>query len=101
MAYGQWVPDPIGRRHSSGLARGSGRGTAAITGAHPVRYTAADDSVFAFVRDPSGTVTLPDVRATPTTAVETIDGRPLVWRNTQSGIEIDLLPARFLLPSWW
>ncbi len=66
----------------------------AITGAHPVRYTAADDSVFAFVRDPPRTVALCDVRATPTTAVETVDGRPLVWRNTQSGIEIDLLPAR-------
>jgi len=63
----------------------------AITGAHPVRYTAADDSVFAFVRDPGRTISLCDVRATPTTVVETIDGTPLVWRNTPSGIEIDLL----------
>ena len=60
-------------------------------GDHPIRYTAAGDSVFAFVRDPSGTVTLPDVRATPTTAVETIDGTPLPWNETRSGLEVELL----------
>jgi alpha-L-fucosidase len=64
-----------------------------VAGDHPIRYTAAGDSVFAFVRDPSGTFTLPDVRATPTTAVETIDGTPLPWNETRSGIEVELLAS--------
>jgi alpha-L-fucosidase len=62
-----------------------------ITGAHPVRYTAADDSVFAFVRDPGTVIRLSDVRATVTTAVETLDGTPLAWRDTPSGIEVELV----------
>jgi alpha-L-fucosidase len=61
-----------------------------IAGDHPVRYTAAGDSVFAFLREPDATVTLPDVRATPTTAVETIDGVALSWRDTEAGIEVEL-----------
>jgi alpha-L-fucosidase len=63
----------------------------AIAGASPIRYTAADESVFAFVREPGRSVTLGDVRSTPMTVVETIDGTPLTWRNTPSGLQIDLL----------
>ena len=56
---------------------------------HSGRYT-----VFAFVRDPNGTVTLPDVRAAPTTAVETIHGSPLPWKEVPSGIEVELMAAQ-------
>ena len=63
----------------------------AIADGHPVRFTAADDSVFAIVRDPGSTVTLSDVRSTPTTVIETVDGIPLTWRDTPSGVEVDLV----------
>jgi len=55
-----------------------------------VRYTARDETVFAFVRDPLPTVTLADVRATPTTAVTTVGGEALPWIDTPSGIVVDL-----------
>ena len=61
-----------------------------IPGDHPIRYTAADDSVYAFLRDPESTATLSDVRATATTAVETVDGTPLAWVDTAAGIEVEL-----------
>lgn len=61
-----------------------------IDGGSPVRYTAADDSVFAFLRHPDSTVRLRDVRATATTAVETVEGALLPWQDTLAGIEIDL-----------
>jgi len=64
-----------------------------IAGEHPVRYTAADDSVFAFVRDPGRAVTLSDVRATPLTVVETMDGAPLAWADTPTGLVIELDPV--------
>jgi len=62
-------------------------------GDHPVRYTAAGDSVFALLRDPVPTVTLPDVTATPTTEVETLSGKQLQWRNAPTGIEVTLEAA--------
>jgi alpha-L-fucosidase len=62
----------------------------APTGAQSVRYTARDDTVFAFVRDPGRTVMLSDARPTPVTVVETIDGAPLAWRESPLGVEIDL-----------
>jgi alpha-L-fucosidase len=66
---------------------------AAIAGASSIRYTADDESVFAFMREPGSTVTLGDVRATPQTVVETIDGKPLTWRDGPTGIQIDLMAA--------
>jgi alpha-L-fucosidase len=85
---GQWVA--ANREALSGTRPWVRPGTTIANG-HPIRYTAAGDSVFAFVRDPGTAVMLPDVRPMPTTAVETIDGAPLPWRNTPSGIEIELL----------
>ena len=64
-------------------------GTATAEGA-PVRYTARDETVYAFVRDPKATVTLPDVRTPPTTAVTTVDGAALAWRETEKGLAIEL-----------
>ena len=64
-------------------------GTATVEGC-PVRYTARDETVYAFVRDPKPTVTFADVRATPTTAVTTVAGDALAWTATQSGLAVDL-----------
>jgi alpha-L-fucosidase len=64
-------------------------GTTTVEG-NPVRYTARDETVYAFVRDAPATVTLADVRATPTTAVTTVAGDPLAWTDSSSGIAIDL-----------
>jgi len=61
-----------------------------ITGRDPVRYTASDDSVFAILRDRAERVTLSDVRATPTTVVETLEGTPLSWLDKAAGIEINV-----------
>jgi alpha-L-fucosidase len=59
---------------------------------HPLRYTARDDSVFAFVQGANGPVTLPDLRATATTAVRATDGAPVPWRDEPAGIAVDLGP---------
>jgi len=56
----------------------------------PVRYTARAESVFAFLSDPPATVTLSEIGSTPTTVVETIDGTPLAWRDSDRGLTIDL-----------
>jgi alpha-L-fucosidase len=66
-------------------------GTATAEG-HPLRYTARDDTVYAFVQGATGSVTLPDLRATTTTAVRTIDGTPLPWRDGPDGLTVDLPP---------
>jgi alpha-L-fucosidase len=54
-----------------------------------LRYTARDDTVYAFAREAGDTITLPDVAPTPTTAITTIDGRPLVWQDTPAGLVIN------------
>ena len=59
-------------------------------GGHALRYTARDDTVFAFVRGARGQITLPDVRANTTSAVTTIAGAPLPWRDSTAGIVVDL-----------
>ncbi len=56
----------------------------------PLRYTARDETVYAFLRGPAGSVTLPDVRSTPTTAAAAIDGRPLPWKDTPAGLVVDV-----------
>lgn len=55
-----------------------------------VRYTARDDTLFALVRHANGRATLPDVRATPTTRVTSVDGDALGWDATGAGIVVDL-----------
>ncbi len=64
-----------------------------VPGDHPVRYTARGDTVFAFLRGASGAVTLPDVRATPTTEVETMTGAPLTWHASPAGLTVELPAA--------
>src|SRR5262249_16601922 len=57
---------------------------------HPLRYTTRDRTVYAFVQGATGPVTLPDLRATVTTAVRTTDGSPVPWRDTPTGLAVDL-----------
>ena len=61
-----------------------------IPGDHQVRYTAKDETVYAFVRNATGLITLPDVCATPTTAITTIGGAALSWNDSPAGIVIDV-----------
>jgi alpha-L-fucosidase len=55
-----------------------------------VRYTARDDTVHVFVRDAVGPITLREVCATPTTAVTTVEGTALAWKDSPSGIVVDM-----------
>jgi alpha-L-fucosidase len=57
-----------------------------------VRYTARDRCVYAFVRTPVASVTLPDVRSTATTAVTTLAGTPLPWHDTSAGLVVNRTP---------
>jgi alpha-L-fucosidase len=54
-----------------------------------VRYTARDETVYAFVRGGTGPITLPDVCANPTTAVTSVDGTHLSWKDSPSGLVVD------------
>ncbi len=71
-------------------------GTTTVEG-HPLRYTARDSTVFAFVQGARDQITLPDMRATTTTAVTTVQGAPLPWRDSPEGIVVDL-PESALRP---
>ena len=60
----------------------------------PVRYTARGDSVFAFVQvGTAGWATLAELASTPTTAVTTLDGAAVDWRDGPAGIEVDFPEA--------
>jgi alpha-L-fucosidase len=59
----------------------------------PVRYTSRDDTVFAFLGEAVGPVTLPDVAPSSTTDVRTLSRTTTPWRATGAGLEIDLPPA--------
>jgi alpha-L-fucosidase len=57
-----------------------------------LRYTARADDVFAFVdrAEPGAAITLRDVAVGTSTAVETLEGTPLLWQDTPAGVTIDL-----------
>jgi alpha-L-fucosidase len=59
----------------------------------PIRYTTRDDTVYAITPKASATITLPDVAATPTTAIMTITVSVLGWKDTAAGIEVDATPS--------
>jgi alpha-L-fucosidase len=59
----------------------------------PVRYTARDNTVYAFVQGAGARVTLADVCATPTTTVSTVDGTPLPWTDSPAGLAIECAAA--------
>jgi alpha-L-fucosidase len=72
---------------------------AATTAGAPIRYTARDDTVFAFVGEPAGRVTLTDVGATAATTVETVAGARCRWRETPGGLEVDVAAGRAAEPA--
>jgi alpha-L-fucosidase len=84
---GQWVVP-----HGAALwgTRPWVRPGTAIADRNPVRYTATGDSVFALVRHPGSTVTLGAMGTTPVTTVGTLDGARLAWKDTPTGVEIDM-----------
>ena len=57
---------------------------------HPVRYTARDTTVYAFVQGATAPITLSEVCATPTTTVATVDGSALPWKDSPAGIVVDV-----------
>jgi len=59
----------------------------------PLRYTARDADVFAFVRPSSPSATLAEVVPTPATTVRDLSGRPLPWESTPAGIRVGLPPS--------
>ena len=56
----------------------------------PVRFSAAGESVFAYLRSPATTVVLGDVKSTPTTSVTSATGTSLTWRDTPTGLSVEL-----------
>jgi hypothetical protein len=46
--------------------------------------------VYAFAQGATGSITLPDVSATPTTEITTIDGTAVPWKDSPAGIVVDL-----------
>jgi alpha-L-fucosidase len=59
----------------------------------PLRYTARDRTVYAFVQGAAGPTTLPDVCATPTTVVTTIGGTTVPWSDSPSGLVVEVPPV--------
>jgi alpha-L-fucosidase len=55
-----------------------------------LRYTARGGTVYAFVRVPTGSVALPEVGATPTTTVTSVDGTAVRWEETSDGVVVHL-----------
>ena len=64
-------------------------GTTTVQG-DPLRYTARDDKVFAFVRSAGPVATLAEVVPTTSTTVRGVDGRALGWSHDAAGLEVTL-----------
>jgi alpha-L-fucosidase len=56
----------------------------------PVRYSARDASVYAFVRRDARRVTLREVASTPTTDVTATDGASCAWSDSDRGLVVDV-----------
>jgi alpha-L-fucosidase len=54
-----------------------------------LRYTARGDAVFASLRGLRTRATLVDVRSTPLTRVDRLDGAALSWRNEPGGLVLE------------
>ena len=58
-----------------------------------VRYSAREDTVFAFLRDATGSITLPEVHASTTTAAEVVGAGAVSWEYSDAGIVLNLPAA--------
>jgi alpha-L-fucosidase len=83
---GEWVVPH--QRAIAGTRPWVRTGAAADAGT-PIRYTARDDTLFAFLAE-AGRVTLADVGATAATTVATVAGAPCPWHDTPGGLEVDV-----------
>ena len=85
-----WLGEWVGR-HSGAIAATRPWVTPGTTtpDGHPVRYTARDETVYAFVQGAPPRIVLPEVSATPTTTVTTVGGAPLQWTDSPTGVVID------------
>ena len=93
LARLDWLGDWMGRCRAAVVATRPWITPGTMSGDAAVRYTTREDTVFAFVRDAAGSVTLPDLRATSTTTVVDIGGSPREWRDSPLGISVELPPA--------
>jgi alpha-L-fucosidase len=64
-------------------------GTSTLQG-DPLRYTARDDEVFAFVRSTGSVATLAEVVPTVSTVVHDADGQALNWSHDAAGLKVKL-----------
>jgi alpha-L-fucosidase len=92
---GEWV---LPNYEAIGSTRPWVRPGSTVDGDVPIRYTAGGDSVFAFLRGPGSTVTLGDVRSTPTTAVALVGGAALSWYQSPAGLVVDLPSTKGIEP---
>ena len=96
------IPDEQ-RTRLSWLGEWFGANEAAVRGTRPwvrpgtttpegigVRYTAADDVVFALLERGGASVTLTDLAATRTTRVTSLDGSPIEWASSARGLTLTL-----------
>jgi alpha-L-fucosidase len=67
-------------------------GTVTVEG-DPLRFTARDDEVFAFVRSSSTSVIMAEVVPTASTSVRSVDGHPLEWSTESAGLRVALPPS--------
>ena len=59
----------------------------------PLRYTARDDEVFAFVRSDGSSATLAELVPTASTTVRGVDGRGLEWSVDAAGLRVAVPPS--------
>jgi len=67
-------------------------GTTTVEG-DPLRYTARDDEVFAFVRSDGPSATLAELVPTASTNVRGVDGRGLEWAVDAAGLRVAVPPS--------
>jgi alpha-L-fucosidase len=67
-------------------------GTTTVEG-DPLRYTARDDEVFAFVRSDGSSATLAEPVPTASTTVRGVDGRGLEWSVDAAGLRVAVPPS--------
>ena len=65
----------------------------ATTDQAPVRFTARDDTVFAFLPGAAGWTVITGLQSTPSTTVESLSGEARPWRVVPPGLAVDVVPA--------
>ena len=89
-----WLADWVGPLHGAiiGTRPWIAAGTATAEG-HPLRYTARDDTVFAFVPDSDGLIPLPELRRDPHDHGDNGRRVPRQVSDSPDGVVVELQPA--------